>query len=94
VTQGAYGCFNNTVWDFQKPQPIPFRQIPEGTSMQTTTIFGPTCDSLDVIVKKFPFPPMELGEWIYFQNMGAYTLAAASNFNGFDFPHVYYKFFT
>jgi len=94
VTEGAYGSFNNTVWDFQKPVPLHFKEIAEDSPKQLTTFFGPTCDSLDVIAKRIQYPDMEIGDWIYFNDMGAYTLAAASNFNGFESPSVYYKIFT
>jgi len=93
VTEGAYGSFNNTIWDFQKVTPIPFKQIPEDNQLQLTTFFGPTCDSLDVVAKRIQFPDMDIGDWIYFNDMGAYTLTAASNFNGFESPSVYYKIF-
>ena len=33
---------------------------------------------------------MNIGDWMYFPNMGAYTLAAASKFNGFKQPKVVY----
>lgn len=33
---------------------------------------------------------VDVGEWICFSNMGAYTIAAASRFNGFKQPHVIY----
>ncbi len=33
---------------------------------------------------------MEIGDWIYFENMGAYTMAAASTFNGFMKPRIHY----
>jgi len=94
VTEGAYGSFNNTIWDFQKVSPVPFKEIPADAANQLTTFFGPTCDSLDVVAKRIQFPDMDIGDWIYFKDMGAYTLAAASNFNGFESPSVYYKIFT
>jgi diaminopimelate decarboxylase len=28
-------------------------------------------------------PELSVGDWIYVENFGAYTVAAASNFNGF-----------
>ena len=28
-------------------------------------------------------PKLQVGDWLYFQNMGAYTMAASSSFNGF-----------
>ena len=33
---------------------------------------------------------MNVGDWMYFPNMGAYTIAAASKFNGFKQPKVIY----
>jgi len=35
-------------------------------------------------------PKLEVGDWLVFRNMGAYTVAAASNFNGFSKPHTRY----
>jgi len=93
VTDGAYGSFNNVIWDFAKPTPVPFKEIEENAPKYITTFFGPTCDSLDVICKKIPFPSMNPGDWVYFHNMGAYTVAAGSTFNGFDRPTVHYKMF-
>lgn len=35
-------------------------------------------------------PELEIGDWIYFDNMGAYTISAYSPFNGFAKPTSYY----
>ncbi|CAG9570434.1 putative ornithine decarboxylase [Leishmania major strain Friedlin] len=51
--------------------------------LRMTTIFGPTCDSMDCILKKQPFPEMKLGDWLLVPDMGSYTTAAAGFFNGF-----------
>jgi Pyridoxal-dependent decarboxylase, C-terminal sheet domain len=48
-----------------------------------STVFGPTCDSIDVIARSVLLPKLKVGDWMYFNNMGAYTMAAASSFNGF-----------
>lgn len=48
-----------------------------------STIFGPTCDSIDVIARSVLLPRLKVGDWLYFNNAGAYTMAAASSFNGF-----------
>ena len=47
------------------------------------TVFGPTCGSLDVLNHGVLLPQMDVSDWVYFQNMGAYMLAAANTFNGF-----------
>jgi len=53
-------------------------------------IFGPTCDSLDCISKNSVLPKLEIGDWMYFKEMGAYTVAAGSEFNGFLRPEMYF----
>ena len=47
-------------------------------------MFGPTCDALDVISMSENLPAdLELGELLYSTNMGAYSHASATYFNGF-----------
>jgi hypothetical protein len=54
-----------------------------------SSIWGPTCDGLDQVVEKTLLPLMSVGDWIIFENMGAYTLPVASPFNGFPVPKVH-----
>jgi ornithine decarboxylase len=54
------------------------------------SIWGPTCDSMDCITKDARLPELSMGDWLYFSDMGAYTIAAASTFNGFARPRVMY----
>jgi diaminopimelate decarboxylase len=35
-------------------------------------------------------PDLQQGGWLLFENMGAYTVAASSNFNGFATPDIHY----
>ncbi|EME30288.1 Ornithine decarboxylase 1 [Galdieria sulphuraria] len=53
-------------------------------------VFGPTCDSIDCIIRNYPLPILEVGDWLYFTNMGAYTVSLASSFNGFSCPSIKY----
>ncbi|KAH7978986.1 hypothetical protein HPB49_007684 [Dermacentor silvarum] len=55
-----------------------------------TTIWGATCHPWDMIVDRSHFFAVADGEWLVFDNMGAYTLVSASGFNGFGFPRVHY----
>merc|ERR1712127_93931 len=58
--------------------------------LYASTVFGPTCDSIDVIARSVLLPELNIGDWLYFQNMGAYTMAAASCFNGFTPTERFY----
>lgn len=59
-------------------------------TLYPSTVFGPTCDSMDVLTRGVLLPKMDVGDWMYFQNMGAYTSAAASTFNGFPTTEKFY----
>ncbi|NNM83154.1 MAG: type III PLP-dependent enzyme [Burkholderiales bacterium] len=54
------------------------------------SVAGPTCDSVDIIMKEEPLPEdLQEGDFVYIRNAGAYTTAYASNFNGFPLPDVF-----
>jgi hypothetical protein len=63
---------------------------PKRKNLYASTVFGPTCDSIDVICRSVLLPKLSIGDWLYFQNMGAYTCAAASDFNGFQPTEKFY----
>jgi ornithine decarboxylase len=53
------------------------------------TVGGPTCDSVDIVMKDEPLPSdLQEGDFVYIRNAGAYTTAYASQFNGFPLPEV------
>lgn len=55
------------------------------------TIFGPTCDSYDVMPQSFVLPEgITEDDYIEFGLMGAYTQASLTAFNGFDRRDLYW----
>lgn len=53
------------------------------------SVWGPTCDSMDCVSQKTLLPSgLRVGDWLGFDNMGAYTICAASQFNGFEVSKV------
>jgi len=89
IDEGLYGSFNCVVFDHQVPKPI--RLTKSGDSKEyESNIFGPTCDSLDLVAKDYLMPEMTVGEWLLFENMGAYTFSSATNFNGFKTTKFYF----
>ncbi|MFC9920104.1 type III PLP-dependent enzyme [Agromyces binzhouensis] len=46
------------------------------------TLAGPTCDSVDVVARHLPLPPLADGDLLVSPMMGAYTWATATGFNG------------
>jgi ornithine decarboxylase len=89
TNDGVYGSFNNIIMDHSTCLPH-FLHEKSQDQMYRSTIFGPSCDGIDVLVKSYPLPKMNIDEWIYWKNMGAYTMCAAASFNGFPLPEVHY----
>jgi ornithine decarboxylase len=81
LSESVYGSFNNTVFDHAAIALLPFNERNE--KQFDCTVYGPTCDSMDKIMDQCKLPDLSIGEVIYIENMGAYTIAASSNFNGF-----------
>jgi ornithine decarboxylase len=46
-------------------------------------VFGQTCDALDTISLSEDLPPLEIDDLVYSENIGAYSNASATWFNGF-----------
>lgn len=88
LNDGIYGSFNCIYFDHQNPDVLPYNE--RNGKKYKSIIFGPTCDSIDKICNKIELPELEIGEWCFVKNFGAYTVAAASDFNGFTKLKAFY----
>lgn len=99
MNDGVYGNFSSIIFDHQHPVP---RVLKNGDdivydvrrsgydtpSMVEYSIWGPTCDGIDVISSSCSFPEvLNVNDWLYFEDMGAYTKCSATRFNGFTNNH-------
>jgi ornithine decarboxylase len=103
INDGIYGSMNCLLYDHAKLKYRPLLVSMEEESgdlhtdwmapiFHSSTVFGPTCDGLDTVLQGALLPELSIGDWILFPNMGAYTAAAGSSFNGFatsDIPTFY-----
>lgn len=90
INDGIYGSLSEMV---QVDLRLPARLIrPSGVAsgvMRPFTLNGPTCDSLDVLPGTFDLPDdMREGDWIEIGQVGAYSNALATRFNGF-YPETF-----
>ncbi|XP_028294397.1 ornithine decarboxylase [Gouania willdenowi] len=90
VNDGVYGSFNCILYDHAHCLPILHKKPKPDETMYPCSIWGPTCDGLDRIVEQCDLPDLQVGDWLVFENMGAYTVAASSTFNGFQRPDMHY----
>eukprot|EP00959_Pyramimonas_sp_CCMP1952_P199190 4166408-Pyramimonas_sp.AAC.1 len=83
LMDGLYGSFNCILYDHASVAARPLFKAGAEVKYHRSTLYGPTCDGLDTIARGAVLPELSLGEWLVFDNMGAYTRAAGSNFNGY-----------
>jgi len=90
LNDGVYGSFNCMIFDHCLPVILPFNE--RDGKLLKSRIFGITCDSMDMIADEIMLPDLAIGEWLYVENFGSYTIAASSSFNGFKtdvFKYIY-----
>lgn len=87
IDESLYGHFSCIPFDHQTPPFIRVAEDNEKRNSHEAILFGRTCDSLDVIARG-KMEELEVGDWLYFPLMGAYTSATASEFNGFPKPEL------
>lgn len=85
INDGIYGSLSETVDAGVQYRARLIRLNGEpSTHLVPFIINGPTCNSLDVLPKLFELPEdTREGDWIEFEQTGAYSNALASHFNGF-----------
>ncbi|KAH8596941.1 putative ornithine decarboxylase [Bisporella sp. PMI_857] len=99
LNDGLYGNFSSIIFDHQKPL-AKILSVANNNNYYNTTaaddasdgieysIWGPTCDGIDQIATSIRFDHLlDVGDWLYFENMGAYTKCSATRFNGFSDSH-------
>ncbi len=86
LNDGAYGALMEV-----KFMPIvPATRVWRGNTLlggptAPFTVFGPTCDSYDSMPRFFDLPKtVDEDDWIEFAQMGAYSQASVTDFNGFS----------
>lgn len=61
---------------------------PRGLAPIMYSLWGPTCDGIDCIAAEWSSrQTVDVGDWLYFDDMGAYTKCSATRFNGFTDQH-------
>ena len=104
IGDGVYGSFNPllTRGDEYKITQFEVVRTPNNTfrnpdasddeRLRLSTVFGPTCDSVDCLMKDVMLPRLYIGDFLRFPLLGGYGVCGSSGFNGYNaasFP-VYY----
>lgn len=89
INDGVYSSFNSIMFDHQIVYPHvltlsdefqPTNVVQKDAQFEECSIWGPTCDSIDCVQPKASLPTnlVQVGDWLRWDNMGAYTICAAS----------------
>jgi ornithine decarboxylase len=96
VKDGLYGSFNAIMYDQQVPVFEVYRNpclpIIQDEEYHESEIMFETCDSCDKMENKLMLPKLRIGDYLMVKNFGAYTLSAATDFNGINMtkPQIFY----
>jgi ornithine decarboxylase len=81
INDGVYHTFSGVVYDHWVPN---FHAFKDGSS-EVCAVVGPTCDSFDKISLSEQLPAdLQIGDYLYTENIGAYSTASSTKFNGID----------
>ena len=81
INDGVYHTFSGVVYDHWIPN---FHAFKEGDK-EICAVVGPTCDSFDKISLSVELPwNLDVGDFLWTENIGAYSTASTTRFNGFD----------
>jgi len=79
INDGVYHTYSGQVFDHNTYPVLAFK---EGET-QISAVFGPTCDAFDTITLSAELPELDISDLVYSENIGAYSIASSTYFNGF-----------
>jgi ornithine decarboxylase len=85
INDGVYHTFSGVVYDHWIPN---FHALSSATQADVTevcAVVGPTCDSFDKIsLSEQLSANLQTGDYLCTENIGAYSIASSTRFNGFE----------
>ncbi|XP_072020198.1 ornithine decarboxylase-like [Amphiura filiformis] len=90
VNDGLFTSFLANVFEFPITLPKTYKEVNVDEMEYESVVVGQTVAEQDVIVKDCMLPQLKVGDWIVFEDMGAYTTCLSTEFNGFDRPFFFY----
>jgi len=79
IDDSVYHTFSGIIFDHCQYHLKAFKR----GQTEISAVFGQTCDGLDTISRAEDLPDLEIGDLVYSENIGAYSNASSTWFNGF-----------
>lgn len=92
TNEGFYGSFGCRLVADCEPRCRPLASTDENIAATYATILGPTLSQGDIVQPVARLPPMQVGEWLLWDDMGAYSMGNLETLGeeGSQAPIVYY----
>ncbi|XP_052554846.1 antizyme inhibitor 2 isoform X5 [Tympanuchus pallidicinctus] len=90
LSDGIYGTFSCVLFDSPCPKPLLHKKPCQEHLLCSSSLRGPLGHAEDQITNDAELPELQDGDWLIFQDMGAYTIATSSLCSGCPRPHVTY----
>lgn len=81
IAQGVQGVFKDALLCGENFVPISLQMDPlqqDHEDICASTVHGPSGEDFDIICTRHELPRLEVGDWLIFDRMGAYTLSIAA----------------
>lgn len=88
LDDGVYGGFSGQMFDHASYPIAPLKPFDPLGEFYPSVLAGPTCDSIDVVAEDIELPELEVGDILIGKQMGAYTIASATEFNYYPKPKI------
>jgi len=88
LDDGVYGGFSGQMFDHASYPLAPLKPFDPTGEFYSSVLAGPTCDSIDVVAEDIELPDLQIGDILIGKQMGAYTIASATEFNYYPKPQV------
>lgn len=79
IDDSVYHTFSGIIFDHCQ---YPLKAFRKG-AQEVSAVFGQTCDGLDTISQSELLPDLRIDDLVYAENIGAYSNASSTSFNGF-----------
>ncbi|XP_064327450.1 antizyme inhibitor 2 isoform X3 [Phalacrocorax carbo] len=90
LSDGIYDTFSCLLFDSPCPRPQLHKKPCPDHPAHSSSLWGPPGHAEDCIADSLELPELQVGDWLIFEDMGAYTIATSSVLGGCPQPQITY----
>ncbi|CAF4422796.1 unnamed protein product, partial [Adineta steineri] len=95
INESTYGSLSNILYENTTYSITCLRKeqsqlVEHDETKYKSIVYGPTCDSLDIVSLGVDLPLLNIGDHLLFYHVGAYSSSLSMKFNGFQTTKYFY----